>query len=87
MIRENPILKGHGILAEESGAKKAESAFLWVIDPIDGTQNFRNGMSDFGISIGGSKECSNDRDYSYTSSRSDIGSKKRRGRKTFRNGW
>jgi myo-inositol-1(or 4)-monophosphatase len=31
---------GHQILAEESGANKNKSDFLWVIDPIDGTTNF-----------------------------------------------
>ena len=52
MIQENPSLKNHTILAEESGGNKTQSPYLWIIDPIDGTQNFRNGMTDFGISIG-----------------------------------
>jgi myo-inositol-1(or 4)-monophosphatase len=52
MIQENPVLKDHEILAEESGGKKANSDYKWIIDPIDGTQNFRNGMTDYGISIG-----------------------------------
>lgn len=52
IIQANPNLKGHGILAEESGGNSAASAFQWIIDPIDGTQNFKNGMTDFGISIG-----------------------------------
>src|SRR4026208_2528306 len=32
----------HGFLAEESGAHggSAESEFVWIIDPLDGTTNF-----------------------------------------------
>jgi myo-inositol-1(or 4)-monophosphatase len=52
IIQANPNLKDHGILAEESGSNSATSDFQWIIDPIDGTQNFKNGMTDFGISIG-----------------------------------
>lgn len=52
MIQENSVLKDHEILAEETGGKKANSDYTWIIDPIDGTQNFKNGMTDFGISIG-----------------------------------
>jgi fructose-1,6-bisphosphatase/inositol monophosphatase family enzyme len=52
IIRENPLLKDHSILAEESGGNANNSAYIWIIDPIDGTQNFKNGISDFGVSIG-----------------------------------
>jgi len=38
-----------GILTEESGGSSAQD--LWVIDPIDGTQNFARGLSHFAISI------------------------------------
>lgn len=38
-----------GILTEESGGVSAQN--LWVIDPIDGTQNFARGISHFAISI------------------------------------
>lgn len=51
-INHNPSLRSHSILAEESDEVETESPFQWVIDPIDGTLNFRNGLSDFGISIG-----------------------------------
>lgn len=44
------------ILAEEgSSAASAEEAsdhFLWILDPIDGTTNFANGLPVWGISIG-----------------------------------
>ena len=41
----------HGILAEESGAEKEGSEFLWTIDPLDGTTNFAHGLPIFSISI------------------------------------
>jgi myo-inositol-1(or 4)-monophosphatase len=39
------------ILAEESGQvnKQADHDFLWVIDPIDGTNNFAHGLPFFAI--------------------------------------
>jgi myo-inositol-1(or 4)-monophosphatase len=51
-IRGHELLKTHGIIAEESNPSNASSPFQWLIDPIDGTLNFRNGLYDFGISIG-----------------------------------
>jgi len=42
----------HGILAEESGADKSSSEYVWVIDPIDGTSNFAHGLPIFSVSIG-----------------------------------
>jgi len=51
-IQRHELLKTHGIVAEESDPTNASSPFRWLIDPIDGTLNFRNGMSEFGISIG-----------------------------------
>jgi myo-inositol-1(or 4)-monophosphatase len=38
-----------GVLTEESGGSAASR--LWVIDPIDGTQNFAHGIAHFAISI------------------------------------
>ncbi|MEO0508335.1 MAG: inositol monophosphatase family protein [Verrucomicrobiota bacterium] len=44
------------ILAEEgssaASAEEAEDHFLWILDPIDGTTNFANGLPVWGISIG-----------------------------------
>lgn len=51
-IKQSPRLRDHGILAEESENKNTTSRYQWIIDPIDGTQNFRNGLPDFGVSIG-----------------------------------
>ncbi len=42
----------HYILSEESGAHVADSEFKWIIDPIDGTVNFANGIPLCCVSIG-----------------------------------
>jgi myo-inositol-1(or 4)-monophosphatase len=41
----------HGILTEESQEKKSESAFKWVIDPLDGTTNYAHDLPVYCISI------------------------------------
>lgn len=41
----------HGILAEEGFLKKGTSAFTWVVDPIDGTNNFIHRIPFFCVSI------------------------------------
>jgi len=41
-----------GILAEESGAKNVVgNEYTWVVDPLDGTNNFAHGIPQFSISI------------------------------------
>ncbi len=40
-----------GILAEESGASGGTAERLWVIDPLDGTVNYANGLPFFAVSI------------------------------------
>ena len=49
------LLKAHpeyGILSEESGEiNKNNKEKRWIIDPIDGTSNFLNGIPQFAISI------------------------------------
>lgn len=45
----------HAILAEEGGAQgksEAQSEYLWIIDPLDGTTNFLHGFPQFAVSIG-----------------------------------
>ncbi|MBW3096350.1 histidinol-phosphatase [Pseudohoeflea coraliihabitans] len=42
----------HGILGEEHGLENADSAFRWVIDPIDGTRAFIAGLPVWGTLIG-----------------------------------
>jgi myo-inositol-1(or 4)-monophosphatase len=41
----------HGILSEESGSVKQNDEYLWIIDPLDGTQNYIRGIPQFSISI------------------------------------
>ncbi len=42
----------YNIIDEEAGVIDNTSEFTWVIDPIDGTSNFANGVPMFGIMIG-----------------------------------
>lgn len=44
----------HSILAEESGKHQdnAEAEWEWVIDPLDGTNNYSQGLPIFAVSIG-----------------------------------
>jgi myo-inositol-1(or 4)-monophosphatase len=47
----------YGIITEESGIiNKANTNNRWIIDPIDGTTNFLNGIPQFAISIGYEEE-------------------------------
>lgn len=41
----------HNILTEESGAFEKHSDYTWIIDPLDGTNNYASGLPIFGISI------------------------------------
>lgn len=50
MIRER--YPDHAVLAEESGKDTRESEYRWIIDPIDGTTNFAQGLPIFAVSIG-----------------------------------
>ena len=47
----------YGIITEESGIiNKSNTKNRWIIDPIDGTMNFLNGIPQFAISIGYEEE-------------------------------
>ena len=47
----------YGILTEETGIiNKSNSKNRWIIDPIDGTFNFMNGLPQFAISVGYEEE-------------------------------
>ena len=47
----------YGIVTEESGIiNKKNTTNRWIIDPIDGTMNFLNGIPQFAISIGYEEE-------------------------------
>ncbi len=41
----------HGILGEEYGEERADSEYVWVLDPIDGTKSFVTGKPLFGTLI------------------------------------
>ncbi len=43
----------HGVLGEESGdSGPADADYIWVVDPLDGTSNFINGLPLFACSLG-----------------------------------
>lgn len=41
-----------GFLGEELGEQNSTSEYKWIIDPIDGTNNFVDGRDSFSVSIG-----------------------------------
>lgn len=43
---------GHAVLGEESGIHAGTGDYLWVVDPLDGTNNFSQGLPVFTVSIG-----------------------------------
>ncbi|GEM_PF-3279959 len=51
-LQQHPIFRNHHIIAEESDEIAGNSEWQWVIDPIDGTPPFRNGLPEFGVMIG-----------------------------------
>lgn len=46
------VYPDHNIIDEEVGIIDNGSQFTWVIDPIDGTSNFANGIPLYGVMIG-----------------------------------
>ena len=41
----------YGVLAEESGMSAGQSELMWVVDALDGTNNFARGLPLFAVSI------------------------------------
>ncbi len=41
----------HSILSEETGVTDKKSDYVWVVDPLDGTTNFAQGIPVFAVSI------------------------------------
>ncbi|WP_133129561.1 inositol monophosphatase family protein [Legionella yabuuchiae] len=41
----------HGIIAEESGVQQERADTVWIIDPLDGTNNYLHGFPFFAVSI------------------------------------
>lgn len=50
LMRE--ALPEHSFLAEESGAYRQESDYLWAVDPLDGTTNYAHNLPFYCVSIG-----------------------------------
>jgi inositol-phosphate phosphatase/L-galactose 1-phosphate phosphatase/histidinol-phosphatase len=42
---------GHGVIGEEFGADHADAEFVWILDPLDGTREFIQGLPLFGTLI------------------------------------
>ncbi len=42
----------HSIIDEEAGVIDKKSEYIWVIDPIDGTSNFAQGVPTYGVMLG-----------------------------------
>ncbi len=42
---------GHAILAEEGGGVERVSEYTWLIDPLDGTNNYAHGFPFFSVSL------------------------------------
>src|SRR3989338_8055911 len=55
LVKKN--FPGHAILGEESGDDKVDSPYQWIIDPLDGTSNFLNGIPVFCVSVGVYAKC------------------------------
>lgn len=49
-IQEN--FSSHNIIDEEAGVIDKKSEFTWVVDPIDGTSNFAEGLPTYGCMVG-----------------------------------
>lgn len=41
----------HAILSEETAATTRDPGWMWVVDPIDGTKNFAQGIPHFGFNL------------------------------------
>jgi len=46
------LFPSDGFVGEERGARNADAAAVWVIDPIDGTHNFLTGIPFWCVSVG-----------------------------------
>ena len=42
----------HAILAEEGSRKDTDNEFIWLVDPLDGTNNYAHGLPFFAVSLG-----------------------------------
>jgi len=42
---------GHQLLAEESGTDEGDDRYRWIVDPLDGTNNFEAGLPTFATAV------------------------------------
>ena len=49
LSREFP---GHAFLGEETGARPGSSGWRWIVDPLDGTKSFIQGVPLYGVLVG-----------------------------------
>jgi myo-inositol-1(or 4)-monophosphatase len=54
VLRENLLRAGEGWLSEETtdDASRLDKSRVWVVDPLDGTREFVQGIPEFSVSIG-----------------------------------
>jgi myo-inositol-1(or 4)-monophosphatase len=54
VLRENLLREGEGWLSEETvdSASRLDKSRVWVVDPLDGTREFVQGIPEFCVSIG-----------------------------------
>lgn len=52
LVKElSKLIKNCGFLAEEQLTKNENNEFVWIIDPIDGTFNYKNGVNVYGTQV------------------------------------
>jgi myo-inositol-1(or 4)-monophosphatase len=47
----NAAFPGHGTMSEEAGTNQGDGEYTWIIDPLDGTNNFHFGLPLFCVNI------------------------------------
>lgn len=47
----NHLFPSHGILGEEEGTTNVGSVYTWIIDPLDGTLDYKRGMPYFNVHV------------------------------------
>lgn len=47
----NHLFPSHGILGEEEGTTNADSDYTWILDPLDGTLDYKRGMPYFNVHV------------------------------------
>ena len=53
MLRESltAILPGSGVLSEEETELEGEGAWRWIVDPLDGSNNYLAGLPHWAVSV------------------------------------